>query len=181
MPKKEIKIFNVFKTHFDIGFTELAKTVTKDYGGKMLKAVIETCESTAELGKGKRFVWTMPAWPLLKSLELASKEDRVRAEKLIANDQLVCHALPFTTHTEFMSGAELNHCFDYVKRFCARYNKPMPVSAKMTDVPGHTMGLIKALCDNGVKFLHLGCNPASRYPAVPVLFWWAVPSLKSFN
>jgi len=24
----------------------------------------------------------------------------------------------------------------------------------------------------GVKFLHLGCNPASQFPRVPLLFWW---------
>ena len=42
----------------------------------------------------------------------------------------------------------------------------------MTDVPGHTAGLVDVLVANGIKFLHLGCNPASMYPNVPTLFWW---------
>lgn len=167
-----MKIINVFKTHFDIGFTELAKDVIARYGGKMLEDVLATCESTSNRGEGKRFVWTMAAWPMLQSLKLCSKENLLRAERLIENGQLVVHALPFTTHTEFLSQADLPHLFDSAKAFCQKYKKPFPLSAKMTDVPGHTIALVKALCDNGVKFLHLGCNPASTYPNVPTMFWW---------
>ena len=57
------KVILVFKTHFDIGFTDLAENVIADYAGPMLKEVIATCNSTAHMGKQK-YVWTMPAWPL---------------------------------------------------------------------------------------------------------------------
>ena len=42
--------------------------------------------------------------------------------------------------------------------------------AKMTDVPGHSRGLIGPLAENGVKFLDIGVNSASTPPAVPSLF-----------
>jgi hypothetical protein len=42
----------------------------------------------------------------------------------------------------------------------------------MTDVPGHTLGLIAPLDENGVKFLHIGVNSASTPPDVPDLFVW---------
>jgi hypothetical protein len=62
--------------------------------------------------------------------------------------------------------------FDSARDFSEQYSRPFPVSAKMTDVPGHTIALVKALAQNGVKFLHLGCNPFSLTPDVPMLFWW---------
>lgn len=167
-----MKIINVFKTHFDIGFTELAADVIKRYGGKMLDSVIEMCEKTANREKGKKYVWTMAAWPMLKSLENCEPEKKVRAEKLIDSGQLTIHALPFTTHTEFMCEQDMEHLFDCAKTFCDRYKVDFPKSAKMTDVPGHSIALVKYLARNGVKFLHLGCNPASTYPKVPTMFWW---------
>ena len=47
--------------------------------------------------------------------------------------------------------------------------------AKMTDVPGHTRGLIAPLAAQGVKFLDIGVNDASTPPEVPPLFLWKAP------
>ena len=45
-----MKIILVFKTHFDIGFTDLASNVIDQYAGSMLEQVIETCKGTQKLG-----------------------------------------------------------------------------------------------------------------------------------
>jgi hypothetical protein len=44
--------------------------------------------------------------------------------------------------------------------------------AKMTDVPGHTRGLIAPLAAHGIQFLGVGVNSASRPAEVPGLFVW---------
>jgi hypothetical protein len=44
--------------------------------------------------------------------------------------------------------------------------------AKMTDVPGHTRGIISPLVAQGVKFLDIGVNDASTPAAVPPIFLW---------
>ena len=49
------------------------------------------------------------------------------------------------------------------------------VAAKMTDVPGHTRAMVPELANAGLKFLHLGVNPASSVPDVPPLFRWKAP------
>ncbi len=166
------KITAVFKTHFDIGFTELSSELIGSYGTGMLDKVLEVCEGTQDSKQGLRYVWTMPAWPLLQMLKHTTPDRLLRAEKLIEGGQLLCHALPFTMHTELLSVEELIYGFKYAKEFCDKYNKPYPVSAKMTDVPGHSLILPSVLASAGVKFLHLGCNPASLPPDVPRLFWW---------
>ena len=48
--------------------------------------------------------------------------------------------------------------------------------AKMTDVPGHTRGLIAPLAAQGVKFLDIGVNDASTPAEVPPFFLWKAPS-----
>lgn len=45
----------------------------------------------------------------------------------------------------------------------------------MTDVPGHTRSLIPILAKNGIRFLHIGVNPASTAPDIPALFKWCAP------
>ena len=44
--------------------------------------------------------------------------------------------------------------------------------AKMTDVPGHTRGLISPLAAHGVKFLDIGVNGGCTPAEVPPLFLW---------
>ena len=167
-----MKIITVFKTHVDIGFTDLPQNVIEKYATNMLVDAVKTCEQTAGNIKEERFVWTLPAYPLHYALKQASEDVKKRCEKLILNDQLKWHALPFTLRTEFFTKDELRKTLKYAKELSETYNKPMPTAAKMTDVPGHTQAIVDVLCENGVKFLHLGCNPASTTPDVPVLFWW---------
>ncbi len=168
------KIILVFKTHFDIGFTDLSSHVIKDYAGRMLHEVIETCEATAHMGD-RRFVWTMPAWPLWHIVNHCSAEDYERLERLIQNGQVVWHALPFTSHTDFATAGEYAQGLRYSRLLAERYQKQMPIAAKMTDVPGHSLMLPDILSQAGVRFLHLGCNEFATPPAVPGLFCWEAP------
>lgn len=169
------KIILVFKTHFDIGFTDLSSRVVEDYTGRMLHEVMETCEATAHMGE-RRFVWTMPAWPLWHIVNHCSAEDYGRLERLIRNGQVVWHALPFTSHTDLATAGEYAQGLRYSRLLAERYQKEPPIAAKMTDVPGHSLMLPDLLSQAGVRFLHLGCNEFATPPAVPGLFFWEAPS-----
>ncbi|MDD3279755.1 MAG: glycoside hydrolase family 38 C-terminal domain-containing protein [Lachnospiraceae bacterium] len=169
------KIILVFKTHFDIGFTDLASNVIRQYSTSMLEEVLETCGSTEHMGDLK-YVWTMPAWPLKVVTEQCSDKLRPALEHFIQNGQVVWHALPFTSHTDFCGEEEYLESFRYAKELSDTYGKPYPVSAKMTDVPGHGLMLADMLSSNGIRFLHLGCNAFATPPQVPDLFYWQAKS-----
>ena len=49
------------------------------------------------------------------------------------------------------------------------------IGAKMSDVPGHSRGLVGPLAAHGVKLLDIGVNDASTLPDVPALFVWQDP------
>ena len=107
-----MKIILVFKTHFDIGFTDLASNVIDQYAGSMLEQVIETCKGTQKLGK-RNFVWTMPAWPLWHIVNHSEPKLKKELDELIENGQVVWHALPFTSHTDFATPGEYLRGFSY--------------------------------------------------------------------
>ena len=170
------RIYVVFKTHFDIGFTELSEEVIRQYGRKMLPDVIKTCEGTRALGEGRQYIWSMPSWPLKKSIEegAVDEQDRRKACELIREGKIAWLALPFTTHTEYCGLEDLLRGLEISADLSHEYGY-WPLSAKMTDVPGHTWLLPTILAGAGIRFLHLGCNPGCMSPDVPRLFWWEGP------
>ena len=164
-----MKIFLVFKTHFDIGFTDLARNVISQYQTKMLPDVIDTCRQTSALGDLK-YVWTMPSWPL--TVMQKSREHRGDLDDLIQRGQIAWHALPYTFHIDFSGPEDIIHSLHYAAELSEAYKKPLPISAKMTDVPGHGRILPTILAGAGIRFLHLGCNAFATPPDVPLLFFW---------
>ena len=168
------KIILVFKSHFDIGFTDLAENVIRNYGSGMLRQVIETCKATEHMG-ALRYVWTMPAWPLRHILTHCEPELKPELERLIQNGQIVWHALPFTSHTDCCAPEEYARALQYSRELSERFNKPYPIAGKMTDVPGHGLMLPELLSQTGIRFLHLGCNEFATPPDVPRLFRWQSP------
>lgn len=85
------------------------------------------------------------------------------------------HALPFTSHTDCCSQMEYIEGLRYAKKLSDMYQKPYTISAKMTDVPGHSIMLPDILAQAGVRFLHLGCNEFATPPEVSELFFWETP------
>ncbi len=166
----------VSKTHFDIGYTDLASNVLEHYRTTMIDKALAVCEQARELPPGERFVWTLPGWPLSHILgPLQTSERRERIAAMIREGRLVWHALPGTTHTESLELEDLVRGMGFSSRLARQFGQELPCDAKMTDVPSHAWALPTILARAGVTFLHLGCNRLSTPPDVPVLFWWEGP------
>ena len=171
---KVTDIWVVFKTHFDLGFTDLPENVFARYRGEMMDNALSVINENATLPKNEHFVWTVPAWPLYAQILGPSQtpERKARIEKAIKDGSIVAHGLPFTMHTESLDYEDLVRGLDYSSNISRAYGKPLTISAKMTDVPSHSWVLPTLLGNAGIKFLQLGCNPASQYPRLPPIFWW---------
>ncbi len=166
------KIIAVFKTHFDYGYTDLAENVLSQYCGKMLSDALAVCRATKDHGASLQYKWTLPSYLLMKMAERCPKQLRGEFFGFVENGQITCHALPFTMHTELLDQKLLDHLFVFTDEYVRMFGRSFPISAKMTDVPGHSSSIIAPLVRRGVKFLHLGKNAASIAPNVPPLFWW---------
>src|SRR6185312_5086087 len=108
-------------------------------------------------------------------LAQAAPADQARMERAITDGDVAWHGLPFTTHSELMDPSLFRYGLSIAQRLDRRFGK-RTIAAKMTDVPGHTRGIVPLLAQAGIAFLHIGVNAASTPPDVPPVFVWRDPS-----
>ena len=168
------RVLVMFKCHFDAGFIDTQTAVVHKYFNQYFPAAIQVASSQNADGK-RRYTWTTGSWLLYEYLEQASAEDRKRMERAIAENQIAWHALPFTWQTEMLGSSMIEGSLAISKSLDARFGR-VTTGAKMTDVPGHTRGLITPLAKHGIKFLDIGVNDASTPATLPPIFLWKDPS-----
>ena len=171
---KVTDVWIVVKSHFDLGFTDLAENVFQRYRTEMMDKSLKVMEANKGLSKENQFVWTVPGWPLFAQM-LGPKQDSLRKKRIeqaVKDGMLTPHGLAFSTHTESQDLEDLVRSLSFSSKICKQYGLPLPIAAKMTDVPSHSWVIPTLLNHAGIKFLHIGVNPASQYPRVPQLFWW---------
>jgi hypothetical protein len=179
-PVHVLELGVIFKTHLDLGFTALANEVFRRYMTDFMPrathmALAMAQDAQTSRGPDERFIWTTGSWLVSKYLEHSRGRARRDFEKAIREGLIRWHALPFTFETEALDESLLEAGLAISQRLDGRFGM-RTLAAKMTDVPGHTRGMIPVLAAAGVKFLHIGVNPASTPPDVPPLFRWQHPS-----
>lgn len=165
------KVYVVFKTHLDVGFTDLSSVVTDRYVNEFIPKALTLSERIAAEKSGDRYVWTTGAWLIWKYLHTASAQDVKRMEAAIRRGDIVWNAVPYTYESEVMTRDLFETNLTLSAKLDARFSKKT-IAAKMTDVPGHTRSIVSPLCKAGIKFLHIGVNPASAIPGVPEVCRW---------
>lgn len=164
------KVFVVSKTHLDLGFTNYAAVIKETYLNDFIPNAIALAKQVNRDGR-RNFVWTTGSWIIKEALEKGTPEQQKNLREAIERGDIVAHALPFTTHTELLDTDTLDYGLSIVDRIDALRGRKT-IAAKMTDVPGHTRGLVKLLAKHGIRFLHIGVNGASAVPKVPECFLW---------
>jgi hypothetical protein len=170
-PDGEVKrVLVMFKCHFDAGFIDTQAAVVRRYFTEFFPQAIRVAEQMRQSGSC-RYVWTTGSWLLYEYLEQATADDRRRMEHAISVGDIAWHALPFSWQTEMMDESMIAGSIALSKTLDSRFGRTT-TGAKMTDVPGHTRGLVGPLAAQGVKFLDIGVNGASRPAEVPPMFVW---------
>jgi Domain of unknown function (DUF5054) len=164
------RVLVVFKCHFDAGFIDTQSAVVGRYFNQYFPQAIRIAEQCRQSGK-EHYVWTTGSWLLYEYLEQASAGKRREMEEAIARGDIAWHAIPFTWQTEMLSASEISASIALSHSLDRRFGR-VTTGAKMTDVPGHTRGIIAPLCAEGVKFLDIGVNDASTPAELPPLFLW---------
>lgn len=160
------EVFIIFKTHLDIGYTDYAENVVKKYLNNFIPSAIDT--AYALKGTDTPFIWTVGSWLIWEGLKHDTDK---KLENAIRDGIITWHGLPFTSHTELMSEKLFNYGLSLSKKLDERFGKTT-IGSKMTDVPGHTIGMVPLMAKAGIKFLHLGVNTGTPNPEVPHAFKW---------
>ncbi len=170
-PNPEVKrVLVMFKCHFDAGFIDTQAAVVHRYFSEYFPRAIQIAQQSRDSGK-PRYVWTTGSWLLYEYLEQASTAERQRMENAITNGDIAWHALPFTWQTEMLDASMISGSVSISRSLDRRFGRTT-TGAKMTDVPGHTRGIISPLAAEGIQFLDIGVNDASTPAQLPTFFVW---------
>ena len=164
------KVIVVSKTHLDLGFTDYAENIRQKYINGFIPGAIELANKVNTKDE-KNFVWTTGSWILKEALKESEGKEKEALINALKNGSIAPHALPFTTHTELFDEDTYEYGLSIVDEL-DKIRGRKTTAAKMTDVPGHTRGLVTLLARHGVKLLHIGVNGASAIPEVPECFLW---------
>ncbi len=169
------EVIVVFKTHFDIGYTDWADNVVYNYSHATITGALDLIEKSKQFPKNQQFKWTISGWPLTQMIAMSEPSVKPRIQQAIRDGNLIVQAMPLSFETEALDLEPLVRSLAYSSKINKDAGLPPPVDAKQTDVPSHSWILPTVLNNAGIKFLHLGCNAASMSPDVPLLFWWEGP------
>ena len=165
------RVHVIFKTHLDVGFTDLASKVERTYVENFIPRAIDVATEMRASGSGQRYIWTTGSWLIYSYLKNASPEQVRRLRQAIANGDIVWNAMPYTVESEMMSADMFRQLLRLSQSLDREFGKHT-ISAKMTDVPGHTRSIVSFLSDAGIRLLHVGVNGASTVPDVPPIALW---------
>ncbi len=168
------RVLVMFKCHFDAGFIDTQYNVVHKYFNQYFPQAIEVARA-ANAGGKRRYVWTTGSWLLYEYLEQAGTGERKTMERAIARGDIAWHALPFTWQTEMLAPSMIEGSLALARSLDQRFGK-VSTGAKMTDVPGHTRGIIGPLAKHGVTFLEIGVNGGSTPAGLPPILLWKDPA-----
>lgn len=164
------KVHVIYKTHLDIGFTDLAANVLERYVSQYIPRSVELARAL-NTDKEKKFIWTTGSYLIHYYLKYGPPSGVKQLEEALERGDICWHGIACTTHTELMSRELFRFDLDISRRLDTRFGR-RTIAAKMTDVPGHTIGVVDEMYDAGLRFLHIGVNASSAVPMVPPVFVW---------
>ena len=174
------KILVLFKTHLDVGFTDLSGNIVNKYNENYIPKAIAVAEELEKRGVKEGFVWTTGSWLIDQYLDVADGEQTALMDKAIKKGYIRWHGLPFTTHSEVADKSLFEYGLNMSQKLDKKYGVKT-IGAKMTDVPGHTKAIVPLIKNAGIEFLHIGVNPASTALDVPDFFRWKADSGEVIN
>jgi hypothetical protein len=127
------EVIIVSKTHFDIGYTDLASRVVDRYRTTMADQALKLVEESRALPPDQQFSWTLAGWPMAQILWPGqTPERRDGFLSAMRAGRLVPHALPFTTHTESLDLEDLTRGLSWSVEMARLAGRPAPTAAKVT-------------------------------------------------
>ena len=95
------KVHVVYKTHLDIGFTDMGRNVLDRYVKEYIPHSVRLAEEMNG-GKEKRFIWTVGSYLIDYYLKHADAKALSELEAAIERGDICWHGIASTTHTELL-------------------------------------------------------------------------------
>jgi hypothetical protein len=94
-PNTEVKkVHVIFKTHLDIGFTDLASKVEQQYINEFIPKALALNEELKAEGSADRYVWTTGSWLIDAYLKQASPDAVKKFETALEQGDISWNSMP---------------------------------------------------------------------------------------
>ena len=173
------KIFLVYHSHIDIGYTERQEKMAI-YQADFIKQAVKAAISDKQAGRDARTKFRFTAegfWAVEQYLKRYGESGKKELLEAIGSG---CFELTsgYFHMAELLNYKNLSHSLDYAQDFAKENGLDTIDTAMACDINGFSWGYADALYDHGVRYLetnintHHGDAPFSK-PLVP--FWWETP------
>jgi len=179
-PVPKLTIYVVPHSHTDIGYTHLQPEVEQRQIDNLEKGMA-LAERTASYPEGARFVWNVEVlWAADLFLQREDAQRVAAFESAVRKGHVALNGLYLNTLTGLSRPEEQIQNF----RFATQLSQRLGISidtAMISDVPGHSWGLVSAMTQAGIRYFSTSPNFFDRIGTTQVAsadqpFWWVGPS-----
>lgn len=179
-PGRHLTIYLLPHSHTDIGYTELQTRIEQKQVDNLL-AGMAAARRTAEYPEGARFVWNVEVlWAAELFLERMPAARHAEFLAAVKAGQVSLQGMYLNELSGLCRPEELLRLFRRATTMSAFTGVPID-SAMISDVPGHTWGMVTAMAQAGIRYLSTAPNYIDRIGDTLVQwenrpFWWLSPS-----
>ncbi|MBM4060989.1 MAG: hypothetical protein FJ265_07815 [Planctomycetes bacterium] len=175
-----LTIYLVPHSHTDIGYTHLQAEVEQRQVENLKKGIAHA-QATADHSEGARFVWNVEVlWAADLYLRRLDEPARAAFATAVQKGQVALNGLYLNILAGLARPEELVQSTRLATQFAERFGVRID-TAMISDIPGHTWGLVPALAQAGIRYLSTSPNYFDRIGTAQVAsadqpFWWEGPA-----
>ena len=179
-PVPKLTIYVVPHSHTDIGYTDIQTEIERKQVENLDKGMA-LAERTASYPEGARFVWNLEVlWAADLFLQHKNAQEITAFESAVKAGRVALNGLYLNTLTGLCRPEEQVRNFTFATQFARRLGVTID-TAMISDIPGHSWGLVSAMAQAGIRYFSTSPNFFDRIGTAQVAsadqpFWWVGPS-----
>lgn len=174
-----LEVHMIHHSHTDVGYSHLQETVAEIHNENIRQA-IDLIDKTKNYPFESQFRWNIEStWAVENFLDSSNEKQIAKFREALNTGRMNIAGYYTNNLSGIMRGEEFIRLTDYARKLEREFGITIN-SAMITDIPGYTMSLVKAMQMAGIKYFSVGPNNSDRIGTVlekwgDKPFYWKAP------